>query len=61
VNCADCGFSLAKEEVGDSDLLAVEMASLETTGRCYACAFVRRLEQRIDELRGEVECQTNEG
>ena len=58
--CLDCGFSLEPEVVSDSDLLATEMASLETTGRCYACAFVRRLEQRIEELRGEVECQTNE-
>jgi len=60
MTCQDCGFSLAKEEVGDSANSRAELASLETTGRCYACAFVRRLEQRIDELRGEVECQTNE-
>jgi hypothetical protein len=39
--------------------MAVELASLETTGYCYACAVVRRLEQRINELRGDAECQKN--
>ena len=60
MNCLDCGFSLTPEEVGDSELLARELSSLRTTRRCYACAFMRKLEQRIEELRGEIKCQTNE-
>ena len=53
MNCLDCGFSLMPEDVGDSELLARELSSLRTPGRCYACAFMRKLIQKIDELKGE--------
>jgi len=60
MTCADCGLTISEEEASASTLLADAYENIKATGLCIGCEFQRSIDERIRELKGEVECQTNE-